>query len=74
MRNATSYVGRADGRETRELALQAIEARINADNPITTVEHGLHHFEFRSYPMVALREALLNALCHLIFSWPVPCW
>lgn len=69
MKSATVYVDRADGRDTRELALplalQAIEARINADNPITTVEHGLHHFEFRAYPTVALREALLNALCHL---------
>ena len=69
MKSATVYVDRADGRDTRELALplalQAIEARINADNPITTVEHGLHHFEFRAYPAVALREALLNALCHL---------
>jgi ATP-dependent DNA helicase RecG len=69
MKSATAYVDRADGRDTRELALplalQAIEARINADNPITTVEHGLHHFEFRAYPAVALREALLNALCHL---------
>ena len=69
MKSATVYVDRADGRETRELALpwalQALESRINADNPITTVEHGLHHFEFRAYPTVALREALLNALCHL---------
>ena len=69
MKSATVYVDRSDGRETRELALplalQALEARINADNPITTVEHGLHHFEFRAYPTVALREALLNALCHL---------
>lgn len=69
MKSATVYVDRADGRDTRELALplalQALEARINADNPITTVEHGLHHYEFRAYPTVALREALLNALCHL---------
>lgn len=69
MRSATAYVDRADGRDTRELALplalQALEARINADNPIATVEHGLYHYEFRAYPMVALREALLNALCHL---------
>lgn len=69
MKSATVYMDRTDGRETRELALplavQALESRINADNPITTVEHGLHHFEFRAYPTVALREALLNALCHL---------
>lgn len=68
MKSATTYVDRADGRETRELALplalQALESRVNADNPITTVERGLHHFEFHAYPTVALREALLNALCH----------
>ena len=72
MRSSTVYVDRADGREgpgkaelALPLALQALESRINADNPITTVEHGLQHFEFRAYPTVALREALLNALCHL---------
>lgn len=69
MKTATAYLDRADGRETRELALPlalaALEARINADNPISTVEHGLYHFEFRAYPTVALREALLNALSHL---------
>lgn len=69
MRSATAYIDRIDGRDTRELALalalQALEDRIGADNPITTIEHGLHHFEFRAYPAVALREALLNALCHL---------
>jgi len=69
MKSATVYVDRADGRDTRDLALPlallALESRINADNPITTVERGLHHFEFRAYPTVALREALLNALCHL---------
>jgi ATP-dependent DNA helicase RecG len=69
MKSATAYVDRADGRDARELALplalQAIEARINADNPITTIKQGLYHFEFRAYPTVALREALLNALCHL---------
>ncbi|MDR3087511.1 MAG: putative DNA binding domain-containing protein [Azoarcus sp.] len=76
MKSATVYVDRADGRDTRELALplalQALEARINADNPITTVEHGLLHFEFHAYPTVALREALLNALCHLDFRLASP--
>jgi ATP-dependent DNA helicase RecG len=69
MKSATAYLDRADGRDTRELALPlalaALESRINADNPITTVEHGLYHFEFRAYPAVALREALLNGLSHL---------
>lgn len=76
MKSATTYLDRADGRETRELAfplaLQALESRVNADNPITTVERGLHHFEFRAYPAVALREALLNALCHQDFRLASP--
>jgi ATP-dependent DNA helicase RecG len=69
MKSATVYVDRSDGRDTQALALplalQVLEARINADNPITTIEHGLLHLEFLAYPTVALREALLNALCHL---------
>jgi len=69
MRNTTGYDNRADGREQNALALPlalaAIEARVNADNPLTTVEHGLYHFEYRAYPIIALREALLNALSHL---------
>lgn len=69
MKSATAYIDRCDGRDTRELALPlalaSLEARINADNPIATVEHGLYHFEYRAYPTIALREALLNALSHL---------
>jgi len=69
MKSATAYDNRADGRDENALALPlalaAIEARINADNPISTIEHGLYHFEYRAYPTIALREALLNALTHL---------
>ncbi|GIW56392.1 MAG: hypothetical protein KatS3mg082_2796 [Nitrospiraceae bacterium] len=35
-----------------------------ADNPITTVPQGLFHFEIRTYPEIALREALINAFVH----------
>ena len=38
--------------------------RIMADNPLETLRKGPYHFEYRTYPEVALREALLNALCH----------
>ncbi|HRF74627.1 MAG TPA: ATP-binding protein [Accumulibacter sp.] len=69
MKSATAYDNRVDGRDENvlalPLALAAIEARINADNPISTIEHGLYHFEYRAYPTIALREALLNALTHL---------
>ncbi|MEX3765116.1 ATP-binding protein [Paraburkholderia phenoliruptrix] len=69
MRSATAYDNRVDGREQNALALplalSGLESSINADNPITTVEHGLYHLEYRAYPTIALREALLNALSHL---------
>ena len=38
--------------------------RTNANNPISTVAIGLAHFEYRTYPEVAVREALLNAFVH----------
>jgi ATP-dependent DNA helicase RecG len=41
--------------------------RIMADNPISTLELGLFHHEYRAYPEIALREALMNALCHQDF-------
>lgn len=64
MRDDVTYSGRADGREALPLALDRIMDRIMADNPITTVPHGLFHFEIRTYPEMALREALLNAFMH----------
>jgi len=43
-----------------------------ADNPIATVPQGLFHFEIRTYPEIALREALLNALVHADYRIPGP--
>lgn len=68
----TDYQDRADGRQALAQALTRLEDRINADNPITTVEHGLYHFEYRAYPARALREALMNALCHVDFGLASP--
>ncbi|MBL29069.1 MAG: AAA family ATPase [Rhodospirillaceae bacterium] len=67
MRSDTDYEDRADGGQAIPLALDRLVDRIMADNPISTVEQGLFHFEYRAYPEVALREALLNALCHADF-------
>ncbi len=64
MKNDTTYVDRLDGRESIPNALTKIMAKIMADNPITTLEYGMFHFEYRTYPEIALREALLNAFCH----------
>lgn len=64
MSSNTEYTDRADGRHAIAVALARIMDRIMADNPIETVRRGLYHFEYRTYPETALREALLNALCH----------
>ena len=64
MASPADYSDRDDGHEAITVSLGRIVDRIMADNPIETVRQGLHHFEYRTYPEVALREALLNALCH----------
>jgi len=58
------YSDRADGYDAFPIALERILDRIMADNPITTVRQSLFHFEIRTYPEIALREALLNAFVH----------
>lgn len=52
------------GRAALPDAIARLEQRVAADNPITTVEVGPFHFEYRTYPEIALREALLNAFAH----------
>ena len=64
MASDTEYSDRMDGNDAIPVALGRIVDRIMADNPIETVRSRLHHFEYRTYPEVALREALLNAFCH----------
>ncbi len=64
MESDTDYTDRADGRDAFPVALQRVLDRIHADNPIHTVRQGLFHFEYRTYPEIALREGLLNAFCH----------
>ena len=58
------YTDRGDGHDAIPIALERILDRIMTDNPITTVKQRLFHFEIRTYPEIALREALLNAFVH----------
>ena len=46
------------------IALERLLERIIVDNPIATVPQGLFRLEIRTYPNIALREALLNAFVH----------
>jgi ATP-dependent DNA helicase RecG len=68
----TNYSDRSDGSDAIPIALERILDRIMADNPIATVPQSLYHFEIRTYPEIALREALLNALVHTDYLIPGP--
>jgi hypothetical protein len=72
MSSDTEYSDRADGTDALPTALGRILDRIMADNPITTVRQGLFHYEIRTYPDIALREAILNALVHAEYRIPGP--
>jgi ATP-dependent DNA helicase RecG len=72
MSSDTGYSDRADGADAVPIALERMIDRIMADNPITTVPRGMFHFEVRTYPEIALREALLNALAHADYRIPGP--
>ena len=72
MASGTDYTDRADGRDAIAVALGRVLDRILAHNPIQTVRQGLFHFEYRTYPEIALREALLNAFCHADFALASP--
>jgi ATP-dependent DNA helicase RecG len=60
----TDYSHRDDGTHSIPIALHELERYIAVDNPMVTVESGLVHPEFSTYPTIALREALLNAFGH----------
>ncbi len=60
----TDYSHRDDGTHAIPVALYELERYIAVDNPMVTVESGLVHPEFSTYPTIALREALLNAFGH----------
>ncbi len=64
MLSDTKYSNQMEGKSALPAALEKLQDLVNADNPLTTLEQGLFHFEYRTYPEIALREALLNAFCH----------
>lgn len=66
----TDYLLRDDGTQAIPLALYELERYISADNTMVTVESGLVHPEFSTYPTIALREALLNAFGHRDYRLP----
>lgn len=65
MTSDTEYGIREDRVSALLLSVQRIEELMVPFNPITTYEQGLFHYEYRIWPEIAVREALMNAFCHV---------
>ena len=63
-RTETAYENREDGMNAIPIALSRLEDLIRPLNPLDTFEQGFFHFEYRRWPELAIREALMNAFCH----------
>ena len=65
MTSDTDYGIREDRVSALPLSAQRIEYLLVPFNPITTHVKGLFHFEYHTWPHIAVREALMNAFSHL---------
>ena len=64
MTSDTDYGIREDRASALPLSVQRIEELLVPFNPITTYKQGMFHYEYRTWPEIAVREALMNAFCH----------
>lgn len=64
MRSDTQYDIREDRVSALPVSISRFEELLLPFNPITTIERGLYHFEYRAWPSIAFREAVMNAFCH----------
>lgn len=67
MKTDTDYGIRDDRFTAIPISVRRIEELLIPFNPISTLEQGMFHFEYRTWPIIALREALMNAFCHRDF-------
>jgi ATP-dependent DNA helicase RecG len=58
------------GQDSILVALDRIMLVLGQQNPVTTVPSGFYHGEFPQYPVIALREAILNAFAHRDYTMP----
>lgn len=70
MKSSTDYSAKDGGNNAIPIALNEMERYMAVDNPATTIEYGFLHYEFSTYPKIALREALLNAFVHRDYRMP----
>lgn len=71
-RTDTTYDNREDGASAIPVAITRLEDLIRPLNPLDTFEQGFFHFEYRRWPELAIREALMNAFCHRDYRQPGP--
>ncbi|MFY9180132.1 MAG: ATP-binding protein [Venatoribacter sp.] len=64
MLSDTDYGVRDDRISALPIAIQRIEELLTPFNQITTYKQGMFHFEYHTWPQIAVREALMNAFCH----------
>ena len=64
MTSDTDYGIREDRNSALPLSVQRIDELLAPFNAITTYKQGLFHYEYRTWPEIAVREALMNAFCH----------
>ncbi|MDR0875063.1 MAG: ATP-binding protein [Clostridiales Family XIII bacterium] len=64
MQSDLDYGIREDKSNALVSAISRIEDLLVPFNPITTYQQGLYHFEYHTWPVVAVREALMNAFSH----------
>lgn len=65
MTSDTEYGIREDRVSALPLSVQRIQELLVPFNPITTFQQGLFHYEYHTWPEIAIREALMNAFCHV---------
>ena len=72
MKSDTDYDQSEDGLDCIPVALRRLREFVAANNPIVTIPGWLVHPEFPRYPVLALRELIVNALVHRDYAVPGP--
>lgn len=70
MKTDTEYEQAESGHECLPIALRRMRELVAGHNPIVTIPGWLIHPEFPRYPVMALRELIVNALVHRDYNVP----